>query len=417
MAPSSTPISEAKPIPEILSPAGDMTCLQAALDAGADAVYLGLESFNMRVGATRNFTRETLPEASARCRARGVKLYLTLNSLVYENELAAVRDEIAFAKPFADAAIVADWAVAQACVAESVPFHVSTQMSCSNSAAAKFLVAQGAARIVLARECSLDEIGAIAKEIAPAQIEVFVHGAMCVAVSGRCLLSHDAYGFSASRGECRQPCRRRFRIRELDEGDGAVAEFTVEPHAVLSARDLCSLPFLDKLAAAGAGSFKIEGRARNPEYVATVTRAYKRAVLAIADGSWSAALAESLVAECAKTYHREFGCGLYHGRPGAKQMTSDDENHATEKKSHSGIVMNYYKRTKAAQVMIQDKELRVGDRISIQGPATGVAELTVESLRRDDETPAIAERGKWVTIPCRPTVRKNDKVFLVVKAS
>ena len=403
--------------PEILSPAGDMTCLQAALDAGADAVYLGLASFNMRSMATRNFTRETLPEASERCRARGVKIYLALNTLIYENELDAVRGELNFAKPFIDAAIVADWAVARICVAESIPFHISTQMSCSNSAAAKFMIAQGASRIVLARECSLDEVREIAHEIAPAQVEVFVHGAMCVAVSGRCLLSHEAYGggtsaCSASRGECRQPCRRRYLIREIREGDDATAEFEVEPHAVLSARDLCSLPFLDKLVAAGVGAFKIEGRARNPEYVATVTRAYKRAVLAIADGAWNAALAEALVAECARVYHREFGCGLYHGRPGANQMT-DDENHATEKKLHSGIVMNYYKRAQAVQVMIQDRELRVGDRISIHGPATGVVDLIVESLRRDDETPDVAERGNWITVPCREIVRAGDKVFLV----
>jgi len=398
---------------ELLSPAGDMTCLQAALDAGADAVYLGLGSFNMRTGAARNFTRETLPDASARCRARGVRLYLTLNSIIFEDELGAMRDELAFAKPYIDAAIVADWAAAQACVAESVPFHVSTQMSCSNSAAARFMVAQGASRIVLARECTMAEVAAVARAIAPAQVEVFVHGAVCVAVSGRCLLSHEAYKCSASRGECRQPCRRKFHVREVAEGDGAVAEFEVEPRAVMSARDLCSLPFLDKLVAAGVGALKIEGRARNPEYVAVVTRAYKRALAAIADGSWNAALADALVADCARVYHRVFGCGLYHGRPGADQMTPDDENHATERKSHSGIVMNWYAKARAAQVMIQDRELRVGDRISVHGPATGVVDLTVSSLRRDDITPAIAERGAWVTIPCPAKVRPGDKVFLV----
>ena len=398
-----------------------MTCLQAALDAGADAVYLGLSSFNMRVGGARNFTRETLPEASGRCRARGVKLYLTLNTIIYENELAAMRAELAFAKPFIDAAIIADWAAAQACVAESIPCHVSTQMSCSNSAAAKFMVSQGAQRIVLARECTMAEVAEIARVTAPAVVEVFVHGAVCVAVSGRCLLSHDAYGngtsagCSASRGECRQPCRRKFHIREIAEGEGAVAEFVVEPHAVMSARDLCSLPFLDKLVAAGVGALKIEGRARNPEYVAVVTRAYRRGLAAIAEGAWCAELADELVADCARVYHRVFGCGLYHGRPGADQFAPDDENHATERKAHSGIVINWYAKAGAAQVMIQDRELRAGDRVSIHGPATGVVDLTVASLRRDDEIPDVATRGNWVTIPCVEKVRVGDKVFLIEK--
>ena len=400
-------------IPEILAPAGDMASLQAALDNGADAIYLGLVSFNMRQGASRNFSRDTLPDASARCRAKNVKLYLTLNTLIYEGEFDSMRAELEFAKPFIDAALVADFAAIQACAALSIPFHISTQMSCANSAAAKFLASLGAERIVLARECSLAEAAAIAKKIAPVEIETFVHGAICVAVSGRCLLSHAAYGCSASRGECRQPCRRRYLIHEVAEGDGATAEFQVEPHAVLSARDLCSLPFLDKLAAAGIASFKIEGRARNPEYVAATVRAYKRAVEAIAAGEWSAELADALVADCAKVYHREFGFGLYHGRPGADQMAADDNNRATEKKWHSGIVLHYYPKAAMAQVHIQDRELRIGDKISIHGPSTGVVDLTVESLRRDDEVPAIAERGNWVTFPCARPVRPGDKVFLI----
>ena len=175
---------------EILAPAGDMTSLQAALDAGADAVYLGLGAFNMRQLATRNFTPESLADASSRCRAKGVKLYVTLNSLIYEGEL-------------------------------EIPFHVSTQMSCSNSASAKFFASQGATRIVLARECTLEEVKLIA-ETAPVEIETFVHGAICVAVSGRCLLSHHAYGYSASRGECHQPCRRRYLIKEISESFGLI---------------------------------------------------------------------------------------------------------------------------------------------------------------------------------------------------
>lgn len=402
--------------PEILAPAGDMTCLQAALDAGADAVYLGLDTLNMRQMATRNFTRDTLPEASARCRRKGAKLYLTLNTIVFERELAPLDATLAFTKPFIDAAIVADWAAVDACHRHGVPFHISTQMSCANSAAARFLKSQGASRVVLARECTLEEVADIARN-ADIEIETFVHGAVCVAVSGRCLLSHDAYGCSSSRGECHQPCRRAFLIREVREGENADAAFTVTPHTVLSARDLCSLPFVDRLVAAGIASFKIEGRARNPEYVKAVVTAYRAAVAAVLDGTFTDALAQRLTADCARVYHREFGCGLYHRRPGADQFTDTDENQATTRKRHVGVVLNYYSKARAVQVAIQDQPVALGDTLSIHGPTTGVVDLTVADLRRDAEQCARAERGTWITFPCPQRVRVNDKVFLVTPAA
>lgn len=398
--------------PEILAPAGDLTCLQAALDAGADAVYVGLETLNMRRMATRNFTLETLREAAGRCRARGVRLYLTLNSLVFEGELPLLDETLRLAAPDIDAAIVADWAAVDACKRHDVAIHVSTQMSCANSSAAAFLKAQGASRVVLARECTLAEVAAIARAV-DIEIETFVHGAICVAVSGRCLLSHDAYGCSSNRGECHQPCRREFLIREVREGEGADAEFRATPHTVLSARDLCSLPFVDKLVEVGIASFKIEGRARNPEYVKTVVGAYRTAVDAVAAGRFSQALADGLEAECAKVYHREFGTGLFHGRPGHDQFTDTDLNQATSKKLHVGVVLNYYPKAGMAQIAIQDQPISLGDAISIHGPTTGVVDLTVGALRRDDEVCERAERGTWVTLPCAARVRPNDKVFVV----
>ena len=398
--------------PEILAPAGDMTCLQAALDAGADAVYLGLEGFNMRQMASRNFTLSTLPDAAGRCRTRGVKLYLTLNTLLFEHELPALEETLSAAQPHIDAAIVADWAAIEACKRFGIPFHISTQMSCSNSAAARFLKAQGASRVVLARECTLGEVAAIAAS-AGIEVETFVHGAVCVAVSGRCLLSHDAYGCSSNRGECHQPCRREFLIQEVREGENANAAFMVSPHTVLSARDLCSLPFVDRLMRAGIASFKIEGRARNPEYVKAVVTAYRSAVAAVNAGTFDAALAQRLTDDCAKVYHREFGCGLYHGRPGADQLTNTDENQATFKKLHVGIVLNYYPKVQIAQIAVQDQTIAVGDTLSIHGPTSGVVDLTATDLRRDNEVCDRAERGTWVTVPCEQRVRVNDKVFIV----
>ena len=405
--------------PEILAPAGDMTCLQAALDAGADAVYLGLDGFNMRARSGVNFTRETLPEASRRCRARGVKLYLTLNSIVFEGELAAVEEMIVFAKPFVDAFIVADWGVIALCQKHGAVVHVSTQMSCSNSAAAKFLKSQGVERVVLARECTLAEAREIVRT-AGVEIEAFVHGAQCIAESGRCLLSHEAYGCSANRGECHQPCRRRFLIKAVDrytDKDGnpihdADAEFEVTPHTVLSAKDLCSLPFIDKLVESGIASFKIEGRARKPEYVHTVVRAYRTAVDAVLAGTFTPELADRLVEETKTVFHRELGTGLFFGRPGVDQYTDHEDSLATSVKRHSGIVIDYFLKAGIVQVQIQDHPLAVGDHVQVHGSTTGVVEVIIESLRRDDEILQCAERGNWVTFPC-PRVRVGDKVFFM----
>jgi putative protease len=292
-------------------------------------------------------------------------------------------------------------------------------MSCSNSSAAAFLKAQGASRVVLARECTLAEAARIA-ETAGIEVEAFVHGAQCVAESGRCLLSHDAYGCSANRGECHQPCRRRFLIKAIDrytDKDGnpihdADAEFTVEPHTVLSAKDLCSLPFVDKLMAAGIASFKIEGRARNANYVKTVTEAYRAAVDAVADGTFTPELAERLVEKTKTVFHREFSTGLYFGRPGADQFTDAEDSAAKTVKRHVGVVIDYFLKARIAQVKIQDHAVRVGDTLQVHGPTTGVQEFTVVSLRRDDEVPEVAEKGTWVTFPA-PRCRVGDKVFFV----
>ena len=423
--------------PEILAPAGDFTCLAAAIQAGADAVYLGLGGFNMRARASVNFKREDLPEIRRRLGEKGApgakKLYLTLNSIVFEGEMAEVDELIAYATPYVDAFIVADWGVIDLCKKHGATFHISTQMSCSNLTAAKFLAAQGAERVVLARECALSEVAAIVKALQtserpnahtskPLEIECFVHGAQCVAESGRCMMSHDAFGCSANRGECHQPCRRRFLVKAVDlyeddegkpvhESDTA---FVVEPHTVLSAKDLCSLPFVDKLMAAGIASFKIEGRARNAEYVKTVVGAYRRAVDAVAAGTYTPELVAELTEEVKKVFHREFSVGMYYGRPGVDQFTDSEDSLATTVKRHVGIVIDYFLKAGIAQVKVQDHPVRVGDTLQIHGPTTGVEELVVDGLRRDDEVLEVAERGNWVTFKA-PRCRVGDKVFFIEK--
>ena len=406
--------------PEILSPAGDFTCLQSALDAGADAVYFGLGTFNMRARSGVNFRKDDLPEIARRCRERGAKAYLALNAIMFEDEKDAVEGVIAAAKPYVDAFIVSDWGVISLCRRHGATFHISTQMSTSNSVAVRFLASQGAARVVLARECTLGEVKRIAAEVPQTEIECFVHGAQCVAESGRCFMSHEAFGKSACRGECNQPCRRRFLVKavdffEDDEGNPiheSDTEFVVGPHTVMSARDLCSLGFVDRLMDAGIASFKIEGRARNAEYVKIVTSAYRRAVDAVAEGAYSEALKAELTESVKTVFHREFSRGMYFGRPGADQFTDSENSLSTTVKRHIGIVIDYFIKAGIAQVKVQDHAISTGDLVQIHGPTTGVVELRVGELRRDENVLTSAGRGTWATLKT-PRCRVGDKVFFI----
>lgn len=382
-------------------------------------MYFGLGTFNMRARSGVNFKTDDLPEISRRCRERRVHAYLALNAIMFEGEVETVENTIIAAKPYVDAFIVADWGVIDLCRKHGVEFHVSTQMSTSNSAAANFLASQGASRVVLARECTLAEVAEIVRKI-PIEVECFVHGAQCVAESGRCFMSHDAFGKSACRGECNQPCRRRYLVKAVDffsddegnpihESDTA---FWVESHTVMSAKDLCSLGFIDKLVAAGISSFKIEGRARNAEYVKTVVAAYRRAVDAVMSGGYTPALVAELTEEVKKVFHREFADGLYFGRPGAGQFTDSENSLSSTVKRHIGIVIDYFIKAGIAQVKVQDHELRKGDTIQIHGSTTGVVELVAGELRRDEEVLECAERGTWATLKT-PRCRVGDKVFYI----
>lgn len=404
--------------PEILAPAGDFIALQAAIDAGADAVYFGLGTLNMRARSTVNFKEEDLPEIAARCRGR-VKAYLTLNAIIFESELEEVERLIVYAKPYVDAFIVSDWGVISLCRKHGVEIHVSTQMSTSNSSGVAFLASQGVSRVVLARECTLTEVKEIVSK-SSIEIECFVHGAQCVAESGRCLMSHEIFGKSACRGECHQPCRRKFKVQAVDfyENDmgeplhEGMASFIIEPHTVISAKDLCSIGFVDKLMDAGIACFKIEGRARNANYVRACVLAYKKAVEAVINGEYTKELIEELTVELKKVFHREFSKGLFYGRPGKDQFTDSEDSLASTIKRHVGVVIDYFTKAGIAQVKIQDHPIRQGDEIQIHGTTTGVIEMVAGELHRDDERPEIAEKGTWVTLKT-PRCRVGDKVFFV----
>lgn len=403
-------------LPELLAPAGDRACFHAALHEGADAVYLGVGRFNMRRTLDGKLERNQIPGLVEEAHALGRKLYVTLNTIIYDGELAeldATLDDLA--KAHVDAVIVSDWAAILKAKAHGLSVHISTQMSASNRETVRFLAAQGAERVVLARECTLEEIAAI-RSATQVPLEVFAHGAQCVATSGRCFLSQMAYGCSASRGQCLQPCRRQYHITEVQEGEGTTAEFDLGNHFILSAKDLNTLPILPQLVAAGVDSLKIEGRARNPEYVAHVVRAYRMSLDAIADGTWSEEVLAQAQALVEAVYHRPFAQGLLLGRPGADQFNAHDLNLATEKKRYLGVVRNFYARPSVAEVWLHDGCLKPGMRVAIHGENTGVVDFTVGELRQDERSPAEVSRGDWVTFTTPSRVRPGDKLYAIEPA-
>jgi putative protease len=391
--------------PEILAPAGDFACLGSAIKAGCDAVYFGLAgAFNMRAGA-RNFALAELDEVSALCRTAGVKAYLTVNAVVSEPDRAAVSALLEQIRGRVDAVICWDLAVIGECRRLGIPFHVSTQASVANLAAARFYREIGAERVIPARECTLEEI-AILKRDSGLEVEVFVHGAMCVAVSGRCFMSQLVFNRSANKGDCGQNCRRSYRVTEV-KGEG---EFVLDESRVLSARDLCALPFLERVLETGVDSLKIEGRNRNPQYVRTVVGAYRAAVDAWAEDRLTDELKQQLVAEVSRVYHRGFSPGFFFGRQ-IGDFAETDGSQASEIKQYVGRVVNFYARPQVAEIQVQDQVFAVGDRLCFEGNKTGCEEFLVTEVRQNECPVAAVGRGT-VTVRLPFEVRENDKVYL-----
>lgn len=406
--------------PELISPAGEWTSMRAALDAGADAVYFGAAGFNMRA-ASKGFGPGDFGGIARLCRSHGAKAYLALNSVVYDRELEAVDGVVAAArKAGIDAVICWDLAVIAACRRHGMPIHLSTQASVSNHEALRFYASLGAKMVVLARELDLEQAAAIAARIEeeqlPVRIECFAHGAMCVAVSGRCFISQELFGRSANRGECVQPCRRSYGITDAEEGFG----LELGTDYVMSPKDLCTITFLDRLVDAGIGACKIEGRNRSPEYVATTTAAYRRAIDFIAEhqgeSTFQAAyreLSTELEAELAKVYNRGFSNGFYFGRP-AGAWARLHGSAATETKAYVGIVKKYFPKAGVAEVLVHSRGLAAGETLSIQGSATGLVTVPDAEPHIDDAPAAAVVQGDTFTVRCG-RVRKNDKVYVLSK--
>jgi len=407
--------------PELMAPAGDHTSLSAALQAGADAVYFGLGTFNMRANAG-NFSAHELDAVVKKIHDAGAKAYLTLNTIMLPKDGAKLRRTIATAaRAGIDAVIAWDFSVIEAARHAGLDVYISTQMSVSNAPSILFFHRNlGIRRFVLARECSLGDIRSIRRALVKElginaggiEIEVFAHGAMCLSVSGRCQLSQFQFGKSANRGECGQPCRRRYTISEAREGYA----LEVGDDFILSPKDLCTLPFLEKLFSAGVDSLKIEGRQRSAEYVATVTRAYRRIIDLWFEwphpGDFArqfAAAQKEEMAHLQKVFNRGFSSGFYLGKPIDEWSAQDTQ--ATHRKQYVGEVVNYYKKPGVAAVRLDGAGIAVGDEIMIHGPTTGVREAVVSSIEADFCPVRQAEKGKTVGITFPELVRPGDKLY------
>jgi len=389
-----------KPQYELMAPAGNFAMLTAAVKAGSDAVYFGLNDFSMRA-SSKNFTLADLGEMRELCDSsqRKVKMYLTLNTIIYDDEIEQLENIIEQIKGKVDAVICWDHAVMLLCKKYGIPFFVSTQASVANTRAAEYYKKLGAQRVVLARELNLEQIKKISEII---DVECFVHGAMCVAISGRCFMSQFTYDRSANRGACNQNCRRGYTVTD-DSGQ----ELTVENSRIMSAKDLCALPLIDKMKEAGVMSFKIEGRGRDARYVDVVTSIYRKAL----DNAMSQDEVEAGVDELEKVFNRQFSSGFYLGKPSVHDFSATENNAATEVKLAVGKIMNYYQKNQVASIQLS-ADLAVGDKIVVIGHKTGIETSIVSSIEIENKAVEKAQKGDLVGLKISD-VRKNDFVYKI----
>lgn len=394
--------------PELMAPAGNKTMLSAVINSGADAVYFGVEKLNMRSKAS-NFKSSDLPEMISYCKEKRVKTYLALNTIIYESELDLLRAIITDAKKAGvDRIICWDLSVVQLCKEIGMPFCISTQGSVSNSISAKFYKDLGAERIVLARECTLEDIKRI-RALTDLEIEVFAHGAMCIAVSGRCFMSHYLFDKSANRGECIQPCRREYEVYDPIINKGMV----VGEDYILSPQDLCTIEFIDQIIESGVNSLKIEGRKRSPEYAAAVTAAYRRAIDLYFEGKLTPDVKKELFTDLEKVFNRGFSSGFYFKVPASDEYANSYGSKATQRKEYLGKVLNYYKKAGIVYISIEAGTLNNGDEIYIMGETTGVINLKVENIMNEEDKVLSASKGDKITFICNELVRARDAVYLI----
>lgn len=396
--------------PELVSPAGDWCSLNTAIEAGADSVYFGIKNLNMRHWAS-NFDMLEVKKVMSQLHDRGKKGYLALNTIMYDKDVPKIKKILSKARSAnVDAVILWDMAVLEHAKELGLKMHLSTQASVANFSALKFYHSLGVKRIVLARECGLPSIKHIIdsakKENLDCEIEVFAHGALCVSISGRCLLSEDSFSSSANRGMCLQPCRREFLIKDVDE-EGH--EYLLGKDYVLSPKDLCTVEFIDKLVKSGISAFKIEGRARSAEYVGEVTSAYREAIDSFFDGTLNADKKKSLKKRLSLTYNRGFTDGFFF-----KQASDTGSERGTSgfNKFFIGEVTDFYNKINVAVVRLTGDDIRKGQDILIYGKTTPVRITKVSEMQKKHKSVDHAKKGEMVAIKVPFRVRRNDKVFL-----
>ncbi len=406
---------------ELMAPAGNFESLQAALDNGADSVYFGVEQLNMRARASINFTIDDLDEISRRCKEKGVRTYLTLNTIIYDHDLSIIKTLLDRAKAADLTAVIAmDQAVIAYARQIGMEVHISTQINITNIETVKFY-AMFADTMVMSRELSLTQVKKICDQIEREQIkgpngnlveiEIFGHGALCMAVSGKCYLSLHSHNSSANRGACKQNCRKKYTVIDQESG----FEIELDNEYMMSPKDLCTINFLDQVVDTGAKVLKVEGRGRAPEYVATVIKCYREAIDAIADGTYSKEKVADWMERLGTVYNRGFWSGYYLGQELGEWSATPGSN-ATQKKVYVGKGSHYYPKSNIAQFVIEAYDLNVGDTVLIQGPTTGSQEMVVESMMVDDQVAEKATKPNIITFPTDFRVRPSDKLYKIVKA-
>ena len=405
---------------EIMAPVGSRDALAAALKAGADSIYFGVEQLNMRSHSANHFTIDDLKEIAATCREAGVKSYLTVNTIIYDEDIALMHQIVdAASEAGITAVIAADVAVMQYCRKRGMEVHLSTQLNISNAEALRFY-AQFADVVVLARELRMEQVAAIHRQITEqhitgpsgqeVRIEMFCHGALCMAVSGKCYMSLDNTGRSANRGACMQICRRSYLVTDRETG----TELEIDNKYIMSPKDLKTVRFIDRMMQAGVRVFKIEGRARGPEYVLTVVQCYKEAISSVLDGTFTEEKKDEWDRRLATVFNRGFWDGYYQGQL-LGEWNKNYGSNATERKQYIGKGVKYFSRLGVAEFTVEADTFRVGDKMLITGPTTGALYVTADEIHDDHGPVEVARQGTKVSIAVPEKVRPSDKLFKLVQ--
>lgn len=406
---------------ELLAPAGSFESLHAAIQAGANAVYFGVEQLNMRAKSINSFALNDLAQIKKLCSKHSIKTYITLNTVMYEHDMQILKTILKeVKKQKIDAVIAADFAVMEYCKQLKIPVHISTQANVSNIESVKFFASFSDA-VVLARELTLKQVKQITNEISRKKIkgisgnliriEIFVHGALCMAISGKCYLSLHSQNSSANRGACNQNCRHAYKVIDQETNE----ELMIDNEYIMSPKDLCTIDILDKIIDSGVEILKIEGRGKGPEYVYTVTKIYKEALKAIEENNYTKEKIEQWKIALEKVYNRGFWEGYYLGRK-LGEWTENPGSAATEKKVYVGKGKKYFSKAKIGEFVVETGTIKIGDSLMITSPDFGIHTKNIERLVVNGVDATVAVKGDSITIPIEKKITSRDKLYKIVEA-